>query len=664
MSEDDQANASVGSVNPSEERITSYNFRLSELKRFSILSGGLCTSICYSTFYTYSLTTNYMIDRYGFGQPDITAISTAGSVVGYFTFPYGILLDLAGPTPVLMLATFLSSFGALLFGITFTGGIAGSVVRFCVFFSFMAIGCTGFDNGSLVVVMSNFPLTRGPVVAIMKTIGGLGTGILGAIKFSILKDDSEHFMYFMAGILFGLGAIGCALIRLPYYHITPLGKKCIDEKRQRRLRLTERAYLTQKPPMLRFLVGVVMVVLLLIYLTTQSLCVAYIPTITANQRLPICIVLIILIVIMITGVSLPLPFLGGMDVKPSKHLPELEEGDEELLRGSDEARVKDAEGRADEFDVEGTSVEPAAPSAAAAAAAKDVGDERVDDQLLAEASLDPQYQTDFWHSIRSIEIWLLWWNCFVTWGCGLVVSLNSAQIYRSLNMNTYDGQTNTLYTAIIGVGNALGRLVMGAAETMLVRASQEKRPAITVVYPVSSASMVIGLIFLLALPQRSKGIVIGFFFEAFGNGFSWASTALTVRTLFAKDIGKHYSFMFSATMISIICLNRFGFGELYDREAKKQRASSAPGQSIYPRCSGKICVMYSLIILLCVNCTAVIGACILHFRYRRFANANFKRRMAMKEQAAYQQSTGAVDADGNLVEPLGVQDDINPKQVE
>ncbi|CAJ1030965.1 hypothetical protein Q4I30_005681 [Leishmania utingensis] len=245
----------------------------------------------------------------------------------------------------------------------------------------------------------------------------------------------------------------------------------------------------------------------------------------------------------------------------------------------------------------------------------------------------PQYHTTFWQSLKQPDIWLCCWNTLATWGCGMVVAFNSAQIYQALANNKYERKTNTMYSAIISVASALGRLTMGVLEFILSRQPSETRPVITIAFPVSSICMVIGLIFLLALPLESKAIVIGFFFDSFGNGFSWACTALTIRALFAKDIGKHYNFMYVGAFIAVIALNRFGYGDNYDRQAKLNRdADLAAGRTpIYPRCAGKKCVANSMVILLCVNATAIVGSTWLHLRYRRFV---LKRRVECAAERA------------------------------
>ncbi|RNE96241.1 hypothetical protein TraAM80_09904 [Trypanosoma rangeli] len=205
---------------------------------------------------------------------------------------------------------------------------------------------------------------------------------------------------------------------------------------------------------------------------------------------------------------------------------------------------------------------------------------------------------------------MLFWTTLVTWGSGVVISLNSAQIYRSLNNNEYDTATNTMYSAILGVGNGVSRLAMGVLEVMLLRRPPEQRPAISCLLPIASCCLFLSVLVLLVLPLRSKAIMIGFFLGGFGNGSAWALTALVMRSLYAKDIGKHYNFMFLAALLGIIAINRFAYGEQYTQAARK-------GNS-YPHCGGKACVQNGFIVLLCVNASAIVTSILVHIRFTRY----------------------------------------------
>lgn len=628
--------------------VTEENYRVNELARFRILVGGIGASVCMSTFYGFNILSNHMMVTYGFSASDLTTITTTGIVVGFVTFPGGMLLDYAGPMWVCMLALVLNALGALLFGLAFSGTITASVVKFAVFCAIMNLGCANFDTGSLMAVLGSFPLTKGSVVAIMKTLAGLGASVLAVINYSFFRTSYAEYMYFMTAVVVVCGSCAAFFIRFPPYHLVDRERKCLLENEQKRRRLTERAYLTQYPPMRRFFLGFCIIVTLVVYLTTQSLCVAYAPGITDRDRFGITIGVIIL-VLCLTLVAAPFPFLGGMSVPPSPHYPELPTSAVEPAHEGNATTI--GEYRGEDIVLQQTAAEIRADEAALvdlAAGEHFSADDHVDgfdpatkkpvagevaisdteDRWESVGDLDAQYQGTFWQNLRTVDLWLCLWNTFCTWGCGMVIAFNSAQIYRALADDAYDTKTNTMYAAIIGVGSALGRLTMGIFETVLVRYPSENRPVITTVYPVSATCMVIGLIFLVSLPLKSKAIVIGFFFDSLGNGFSWACTALTIRTLYAKDIGKHYNFMYVGAFLAVIALNRFGYGELYNAEAKRQRDK---GGKIYPRCAGKACVQTSLLILLAVNATAIIGSTICHIRFRRYVLRHRAARKAARE---------------------------------
>ncbi|KAK7199601.1 Nodulin-like protein [Novymonas esmeraldas] len=624
---------------------TASDYRVSEISRFLMLVGGLGASVCISTFYGFNILSNNMVELFNFSSADLTTITTVGVVVGYATFPGGVLLDYAGPLPVLVGATVLNVVGVVLYGLAFEGVIHGSVLKFSVFSAIMTLGCASFDTGSLMPILGNFPLTRGPVVAIMKTFAGLGASILAIINYSFFRTAYSHYMYFMAALVVFMGTLACVFIRFPPYHILDREKTRVPERLQVRRRLTERAYLTQHPPMRRFYVGFAIIVSLVVYLTVQSFCVAYAnPSDSARMGNTI---VIIVFVFAFGLMAAPLPILGGMEEEPSTDFPEhpparAEEGTEaQNSSPTNEAAECAAKPSVADVGLGGNSLE------------EEIVLEDENLALMALSDQDPQYQTTFLESIRRPDIWLCWWNTLATWGCGIVMSFNSAQIYRALADDVYETKTNTMYSAIISVASALGRMSMGIFELFLSRQPSETRPVITAVYPVSSICMVLGLIFLLALPLKSKAIVIGFFLDSFGNGFSWASTALTMRTLFAKDIGKHYNFMYVGAFIAVIALNRFGYGEMYNRQAKRNREAdlAAGRKSIYPRCAGKKCVEYSLVMLLCVNATAILGSVLCHLRYRRFVlKQRAEKAAALEHRGDHRQK--AVALESNSAEPF------------
>ncbi|ESL05213.1 hypothetical protein TRSC58_07156, partial [Trypanosoma rangeli SC58] len=354
-------------------------YRINELGRFRILLGGLSAALAISVFYGFNIFSNHLQKEYGFNTNDLTTITTTGIVVGFVTFPGGMLLDYAGPMWVLIIATTSCALGALLFGLTFHGLIAASVLRISVFCAFLDFGCTYFDAGSLMAVLGSFPKTRGFVVALMKTYTGIGASVLAVIHYSFFRDSYAAYMYFMTTAVAVLGGIAIALVRFPPYHLVDYEKKTVPQEIQERRRLIEPYYLRQLPPMRRFILGCLIIVALIIYLTTQSLCVAFVSGISDNTRMGITIGAIVL-VLLLAVIAAPFPFLGGMSRPPNEFLPPLPGN------STEEERMQDR--GADETEIE----------------------------EVARSGVDPQYQGSFWQDLRTPDLWMLFWTTLVTWG--------------------------------------------------------------------------------------------------------------------------------------------------------------------------------------------------------------------------------------------------------
>lgn len=73
--------------------------------------------------------------------------------------------------------------------------------------------------------------------------------------------------------------------------------------------------------MIRFYLGFTIVFVLLVYLTTQSLCVVYVPGMTTQQRLGITMGAILMLCFAL--MAAPFPFLGGIEKPYSKDYPSL-----------------------------------------------------------------------------------------------------------------------------------------------------------------------------------------------------------------------------------------------------------------------------------------------------------------------------------------------------
>ncbi|RNF05863.1 uncharacterized protein Tco025E_07719 [Trypanosoma conorhini] len=237
-------------------------------------------------------------------------------------------------------------------------------------------------------------------------------------------------------------------------------------------------------------------------------------------------------------------------------------------------------------------------------------------------------------------MWALWFSCFGMWGTGTVMQMNAAQFYRSKNNGGFDTRTLTLYVAIMSVGSAVGRIFIGLVDIKLLalRAAGKSEMLSTVALPVGPVLMVLAYLFFAVLP--GSVLLLPFALASIGNGIGWAVAVIGVRMMYARDIGKHYNFIYTSGAAATIALNRFMFGEMYDAEGRKR------GE--FPSCNAPSCVQKQMFILMAVNLLSTFSALLVHWRFSRFTNA---RLAAAKAAAAAQQQSNKEELEAQPVEP-------------
>uniref|UniRef100_A0A0A9WGX5 Monocarboxylate transporter 2 n=1 Tax=Lygus hesperus TaxID=30085 RepID=A0A0A9WGX5_LYGHE len=181
---------------------------------------GMFCSIVIGSLYAFSLITHTLSDVYKFSQNDITTISTVGIVVGYLTFPFGILYDYYGPKPILLIGVICICFGTLLFAFTFDNTIGHSVGGLAIINAIFNLGTALFDMGTVITVLSWFPLDRGFVVGCLKTMTGLGSSFLSTLYGAYFNNNNTTYMYFLLAISASIGVVAMFISYLPPYHMT------------------------------------------------------------------------------------------------------------------------------------------------------------------------------------------------------------------------------------------------------------------------------------------------------------------------------------------------------------------------------------------------------------------------------------------------------------
>ncbi|ESL05618.1 hypothetical protein TRSC58_06726 [Trypanosoma rangeli SC58] len=570
-----------------EHLVTGSQKPIYEPHRFGILVIGACGSFCSSLSYAFNLISTDLQSRYHLSGRDISTISTVALVISYFLVPYGFLYDHFGPRPIFVLSMTLFLLGAFLFALTFRGTIEGDVARLCVFNVMLSLGCTLFDVGCLMTVMSHFPASKGAAVAIMKSYLGLGPAIVGSIQLAFFDGSPDIYFYFLMALVFVVGVVNFFFVSLPPYHLTGYEENHLsaDVKEERLARRS--VYLRQQPPRIRFVVGLGVVVILVVYLPLQSALTAYLKL---GKTFHIIFAVIIIVVVAIFPL-MALP-VSWMERKGAHQVVDGCKRAEKRGASDDEAKEPVTE------DARPTHVE-------------------TDVDYIA-----PQYQTTFMENLRTAKVWALLWCYFCPGGAQVVVIFNANFIYAALAGEEVDSSVKTLLMVLTGVGSAVGRLAMSYFEVWSQSRKAEDRIPITVSLFGSVICALLSTTLFLVLPKAA--LPLPYVIASLGNGFSAATFVLVARVLFAKDPGKHYNFFFIATMGSTILLNRLMYGEWYTREAEKQ------GSNV---CFGRECVMMPFLSLIGIGFTALLSCVYVHLEYSRFSRTVLEERRRLREEA-------------------------------
>lgn len=647
---------------------------INELYRFRMLMAGVYVGIGISSTYGFSLFTNYMRDKYDFNQADITTISTVGNCCGYLVFFAGILFDYAGPKVLFPIAGFLGFLGFLLFGLAFDDKITASskqvaMIQFCIFNAILYFGCPAMDAATLMPLMVNFPLERGYMVIIQKTFSGLGTSVL-MVYFNgwfvntknTLESNYSAYAYFVGCQILFCSLLGCYFVDLAPYYPCQYRKRRLTEAQKAERQNILTVYVSQHAPLRRLYIGCAVVAANLVFLTVNSIVTGYVKT-EKNGYIASSVVAVVLLACFAI-MALPIQALGRYPVIQRTHpdFPGLgyTEEEEDKLADIDALAAAEADVAAEkvrdsvngepypeegqilgEGDASGSN-SPAESKAVAAAAAAAGTPEHDDDQRGGMAQVgdtelvekapappvknaigDPQYTGNFWRNLLTVDIWLFWLCFFGMWGTGTVMNMNAAQMYRSINNGVYDQSRLTLYVALIGVGSAIGRVVSGVLDMYLtVRKQSGKNEVLTTTF-LPLCSILLFLAYLLFAVIPADGLILPFLLGSIGTGMGWGLGALCVRIVYARDIGKHYNFMYSSGFICTIALNRFMFGNMYDNEAKKLGTA--------PSCNQRSCVRNQMFILMAVNALSTAAAILVHIRYSRFVT---RERAKQEEEMA------------------------------
>ncbi|RNE96082.1 pyruvate transporter 0 [Trypanosoma rangeli] len=596
--------------------------QVDDLFRMRMLMAGVYIGLGVSSTYGFSIFTDHLKTKYGYSQSEVTTISTVGTCLNYFSFQAGLMFDYVGPTVVLPFAGVLGGLGFLMFGLTFDGTVkTSSVGLFSLYQGITHLGLPAMDVSAVMTLMLQFPLDRGYVVLVMKVFNGLGTAVLMAYfngwfraADSRRSEDNNYsgYAYFVAAQTLLCALVGACFTRLPMYYPSAWRKKRLSAEELAEREKTLDLYMSQHAPSRRLHIGFGLVIALLIFSAAQSIVTAYVQTSYAGY-VAISIVALLLMA-SFSLMAMPFQFLGRYNPLRSTHMAGIGESGAEL---AGEAVNGDSE---------------------------EEDDKNCTNEVVSQA---PQYDGSFWAHLLTIDLWAMWLTCFAVWGTGTVMQMNATQIYRSKNYGDFDTRTVTLYVAIMSVGSAIGRISIGLFDIRLgaLRNMGKTNMLTTFAIPIGPVLMAVAFLLFAVLP--GSALLLPFLLASIGNGIGWAVAVIGVRMMFARDIGKHYNFMYTSGAAATIALNRFMFGEMYDAEGRKRGDSTS--------CNEPGCVRNQMIILMAVNVIAIVSAVLVHWRFARFTRAKLdEQRAAIPQQVCEQDVTeaGSVEhvAGGNIMQ--------------
>ncbi|KAG5510174.1 hypothetical protein JKF63_07071 [Porcisia hertigi] len=555
-----------------------------------------------------------------YSQFQIDAVSTVGVLLSYFSVPTGFLYDRKGPAATLLVGTLLNTTGWAGMYLMFSEKLPSNVFLMAFFYGLSQFSASFFETGTVLTSLKSFSCYQGRVILIQKTFMGLGSSLVAQIHIAFFektfKGVAPFFVFLLLYSAFA-GALGVRYLRLPSATTRCVGLNVEDADTRARgggePRMFARPF-TVGSVILCFSVAFILFVSLIenyvhplsialrttIGIATVSLCASFTamiftaPSYEVNRQQGACIEgedpvgQVSVSDASVAGSSPSKAAVGGEDNRCSEAANEL--GSCTVLLEAHEPTAKKDYGLA------------IAATDHKAPPAQPLEQFHVEDDGTQSALVQLNAQS-LWENLQHCELWLLWFVCFGAWGAMTVVSSNSTYIYQSMAGDSFSLTVNTVFVSIYGVASAVGRILVGALYPHLER----RRIPVSVLLLFAPALNVIGLPLFLVIPPRA--LFVPFFLVGLGVGFSWGSTVLTITSLFiTKNCGKHYSFLYTAGMLSPLIFNIALFGPLYDYYETKH------GHGTQGFCEGAICIAIPLLVCMIVNILAVPSA---YFFYKR-----------------------------------------------
>lgn len=578
------------------------------------VSNGAC--FCFSIFSPFMKG-----EGFRYSQFEIDAISTVGVLLSYFSMPTGFLYDRKGPAATLLVGTLLNITGWAGMYLIFSGVLSHSPAVMAIFYGLSQLSASFYETGSILTNLRSFSCYQGRVILIQKTFMGLGSSLVAQVYIAFFeKTLSGIAPFFLFLVLYSgfAGTLGVLYLRLPTPATRCVGINIEDADTRARGGGEPRMFA------LPFNVGTSILCFSVAFILLASLIENYVHPLSNEWRVAIGLATVGLCV-SFTAMIFTTPNYevnrrrdagdadtGGIDDKASALDASTALLPPTAAKARSVAAMATEDGRCsalkDDLDACGGPMVNAAPPAGVTDLSTTTA--TLDPALPAQPPLGPSVAGEdsqeglgmlndktLWENLRHCELWLLWFVCFGAWSAMTVVSSNSTHIYQSIARGSFSLTVNTVFVSIYGVASALGRILVGALYPRMAQLRIHVA-ALLLVAPLLNA---IGL--LLFLVSSDRVLFVPFFVVGLAVGFSWGSTVLTVTSVFTpSNCGKHYSFLYTAGMLSPIIFNMALFGPVYDHYQAKQ------GHEKDGFCEGVVCIAVPLVVCMVVNMFAVMSA--------------------------------------------------------
>ena len=223
---------------------------------------------------------------------------------------------------------------------------------------------------------------------------------------------------------------------------------------------------------------------------------------------------------------------------------------------------------------------------------------------VEEVILPNPYNLHFLQHVRTWDCWLFWLALTGISSTGGTLVAAAYQMFASLSKGQLDSSAPTLNIGLIGIGGALGRILIGLFEETFL--TPRRYPA-SIIFPIPPLPALLGLVLMPFVPPTA--LWFPFFLVSCGYGMSWALLLLNARQMFSVDVAQNYLFIFSAGLPTV-ALQRGVLGPWYD--AATERQGAAPG-----KCLGIECVSLPIIVMAGMCLVGVLLSFWVHVRWMR-----------------------------------------------